>query len=138
MSSQNIVPTMSDEDANDVIRAFSVDDEWPEDGVSEDLMEYVRWGLAIGIRFTEALYAKSCSIPADKVVVDREERIQELQLLLNVLQHDEPQKGHDGGCHPDAGCDGDCANYYYHWQEVRKAEAKLDVLRAQAKEGGEG
>jgi hypothetical protein len=49
------VPTLStnpeniDEEA--IVKLHALKEEWPEDGVSEDLMEYVTWGVRIGIRF---------------------------------------------------------------------------------------
>lgn len=46
--------TLSQEQEIEIIRKYSQKEEWPEDGVSDDFMDLLRWGLQIGIRYCNA------------------------------------------------------------------------------------
>lgn len=55
-----VVPELDDDETDLAITEFSDKEEWPDDGVAADLMEYVRWGVRIGIRYA----SHSHSVPA--------------------------------------------------------------------------
>lgn len=55
-----------------------------------------------------------------------------LEWLYDVVVHETapPTPSHSGSCHPDAGCDGSCADAYYMSLGMTKAYKLIQVLRA--------
>lgn len=63
------VPELTDEEELAIVWEFALKDEWPSDGVSEDFMDYVRWGLTIGMRYLASRLSPSPQ-PATGPVVE--------------------------------------------------------------------
>lgn len=57
--------------------------------------------------------------------------------MMELEQIGPPKKAHDGGCHPDAGCDGLCvdhANWIENYWRARKQLEQAGMWKQQAKE----
>ena len=50
-------------------------------------------------------------------------------LHVSLLHAPPPEKAHEGSCHPDAGCDGLCAEAYAHDMLLDKARALIKAVR---------
>lgn len=69
-----VVPELTEDEEIAAVSHYALKEEWPDDGVSDDLMSYVCWGLRIGMRYQSS---RLRTVPADRVLgevaVDREE-----------------------------------------------------------------
>ena len=67
---------------------------------------------------------------APRLLADRTVMLEILEgLYLSLLHGPPPEKAHEGSCHPDAGCDGLCADAYSHDMLLEKARALLAAVK---------